>query len=166
MLFGDAGDDVVLGDNGLLHFDYDWALDSDLTDETYTPGDGDMDTLDLIRSYRDGLGGIDIVSGSAGNDVLIGGTDGDTMYGDDETASNGSADGEDIMLGDNADIRLAGLVGRLKVQVADMTAATAIDLITTTDDIDAAHITRAAARSAAVPTPCRATRETTSCWAA
>ena len=119
VLFGNVGDDVMLGDNGELDF----ALDLDT----------DLDTLDLIRSYRDGLGGIDQVSGSAGNDVLIGGTAGDEMYGDDAAASAGAADGEDIMLGDNADIFLVGTSGRLKVRVADMMTGTAVDLIKTTD---------------------------------
>ena len=104
---GETFDDVVIGDNGVLHFDYDWALDADISDNVNAPGDGLLDSLDLIRSYRDGLGGVDIVSGSAGNDVLIGGTAGDTMYGDDFIASNTTIDGEDIMLGDNGDIFLA-----------------------------------------------------------
>lgn len=137
VLFGNAGSDVMLGDNGELDF----ALGTDV----------DLDTLDLIRSYRDGLGGIDIVSGSAGDDVLIGGTAGDEMYGDDAAASNGANDGEDIMLGDNADIFLIGTTGRLKVQIAAMTTGTAVDLITTTDAIDVAHPTAAAAEAAGGP---------------
>jgi Ca2+-binding RTX toxin-like protein len=122
VLLGHEGDDVVLGDNGELDFAFD--------------GDTNLDTLDLIRSYRDGLGGTDNVSGHAGNDVLIGGTGGDVMFGDDATASAGADDGEDIMLGDNADIFLIGNVGRLSVRVADMEEGTAVDLITTTDDND------------------------------
>jgi len=122
VLYGNAGDDVILGDNGELDFAY--------------AGDTNLDTLDLIRSYRDGLGGTDIISGLQGNDVLIGGTGGDEMYGDDATASSGAADGEDIMLGDNADIFLIDTVGRLKVQVAEMTTGTAVDRIKTTDSIN------------------------------
>jgi Ca2+-binding RTX toxin-like protein len=122
VLFGNAGNDVILGDNGELN----WDLD----------GLGDLSTLDLIRSYRDGVGGEDHISGNAGDDVLIGGTGGDQMYGDDADASAGTADGEDIMLGDNADIFLIGNVGRLKVRVADMGQGTAVDRITTTDDSD------------------------------
>lgn len=122
ILNGNAGNDVILGDNGELDF----ALGADTN----------LDTLDLIRSYRDGLGGTDVISGDAGHDVLIGGTAGDTMYGDNATASSGADDGEDIMLGDNADIFLLGTLGRLSVRVADMPAGTAVDLITTTDRID------------------------------
>ena len=132
ILYGNEGNDVILGDNGELDF----ALN----------GDTNLDTLDLIRSYRDGLGGTDIISGDQGDDVLIGGTGGDEMYGDNAGASSGAADGEDIMLGDNADIFLIGTVGRLKVQVAEMTTGTAVDLITTTDRIDEGdpdHDTRA-----------------------
>ena len=134
VLFGNVGNDVILGDNGELNWDYD--------------GLHDLSTLDLIRSYRDKVGGEDHISGNAGDDVLIGGTGGDLMYGDDASASAGAADGEDIMLGDNADIFLIGNVGRLKVRVADMEQATAVDLIKTTDAIDAAHPTRAAAEGA------------------
>jgi Ca2+-binding RTX toxin-like protein len=122
VLFGNTGSDVILGDNGELS----WNSD----------GENDLTTLDLIRSYRDGLGGEDHVSGNAGDDVLIGGTAGDLMYGDDATASAGALDGEDIMLGDNADIFLIGNVGRLKVRVADMELGTAVDHITTTDEND------------------------------
>ena len=43
VLNGNAGNDVILGDNGELDFDL---------DRTH-----DLDTLDLIRSYRDELGG-------------------------------------------------------------------------------------------------------------
>lgn len=107
------GQDIILGDNGTLDFAYN--------------GDPDLDTLDLISSKRDNLGGADDLSGNAFNDVLIGGTGGDTMYGDDATASAAALDGEDIMLGDNADLFLAGSVGRLIVR------NTAVDLITTTD---------------------------------
>ena len=122
VLYGNVGNDVILGDNGELNWDYD--------------GLHDLSTLDLIRSYRDSVGGEDHISGNAGDDVLIGGTGGDLMYGDDESASAGADDGEDIMLGDNADIFLVGNVGRLKVRVADMELGTAVDLITTTDDVD------------------------------
>ncbi len=133
------GNDVILGDNGLLDF----ALGSDT----------DLDTLDLIHSEPYAvtdwstepptldagtiLGGIDVIDGSFGSDVLIGGVAGDTMYGDDETASNAADDGEDIMLGDNGDIFLMGTDGRLLVQVATMTTGTAVDLITTTDTQEA-----------------------------
>ncbi|MBD2360610.1 DUF4347 domain-containing protein [Anabaena minutissima FACHB-250] len=105
---GDVGDDVLLGDNGEIRFDL----------------DGDLDTLDLVESYTDGLGGGDEISGNDGNDILIGGTAGDIMSGN---------NGEDILLGDNARIELAGSTGRLLVQVAAMPAPTAIDFITTTD---------------------------------
>ncbi len=120
-----APQDVILGDNGLLDFAFD--------------GDSDLGTLDLIRSdpYASNgttvLGGADVVSGNQGDDVLIGGTGGDVMYGDNGGATAADNDGEDIMLGDNADIFLIGTVGRLKVKVAAMQDGTAVDLITTTD---------------------------------
>jgi Ca2+-binding RTX toxin-like protein len=132
VLIGNASQDVILGDNGELDF-------GDDSGDTSIPQDTDLTTLDLIRSYRDGLGGTDEISGDQANDVLIGGTGGDIMYGDNATASSGETDGEDIMLGDNGDIFLIGPTGRLTVQIAAMTVGTAVDLITTTDAIDVAH---------------------------
>lgn len=111
VISGDVGDDVLLGDNGEVRFDL----------------DGDLDTLDRIESYADGLGGTDTIGGNDGNDVLVGGTDADTMQGD---------NGEDILLGDNARIELTGPTGRLLIQVAAMPAPTAVDLITTTDVLE------------------------------
>jgi Ca2+-binding RTX toxin-like protein len=96
-LFGHEGRDVVLGDNGMVEFD----LDPDMN----------LATLDRIKSFLDHLGGTDEVSGSQDYDVLIGGTGGDRMYGDDVAASNGSADGKDIMLGDNGWVDLLDAAG-------------------------------------------------------
>ena len=114
------GQDIILGDNGILRFNV----------------DGDLDTLDLISSEKLNHGGADTISGNAGDDVLIGSTGGDIMYGDDATASAGASDGEEIMLGDNGDITLIGTVGRLLVQVAGRETPTAVDLITTTDSAE------------------------------
>ena len=110
-LYGDDGDDILVGDQGEVIFD----------------ADGDLDTVDLIRSFTDNIGGGDVIEGNNGRDVLIGGTGADVMAGN---------DGEDILLGDNASIDLIGLTGRLLVQVAAMPAATAIDFITTTDAVE------------------------------
>ena len=94
---GNDDDDVILGDNGLFDFAY---------------GNTDLTTLDLVHSSAYAgvtvLGGYDTLSGNAGNDVVIGGTFNDTMYGDDAGGTAADADGEDIMLGDNADIFLSG----------------------------------------------------------
>ncbi|WP_188859657.1 LEPR-XLL domain-containing protein [Marinobacterium nitratireducens] len=130
VLSGSTGEDVILGDNGLIHFYYDWENDPSIEDyatEDYLPNDGDTSTIDLIRSFHDGLGGIDIVSGEQGSDVLMGGEEGDFVYGDNATASSGSDDLGDIMLGDNGDIFLEGDVGLRMVQ------GVAVDFITTTD---------------------------------
>ncbi len=121
---GNTGDDVILGDNGELDFAYD--------------GDTDLTTLDLVSSKpyaSDGttvLGDADTISGNAGNDVVIGGTGGDTIYGDNTGADAGADDGEDILIGDNADIFLSGDVpGRLFI------LGSAVNRITTTDDEEA-----------------------------
>jgi len=86
------GADVLIGDNGELI--YDDAADPDLA------------TLDIIRSFADGLGGGDTISGDAGSDILLGGTGGDTLYGDNAAASNGAQDLRDYLLGDNGTILL------------------------------------------------------------
>jgi Ca2+-binding RTX toxin-like protein len=91
-LFGHEGRDVVLGDNGMVEFDLDPGVN--------------LGTLDRVRSYLDKLGGTDEVSGSEAYDLLMGGTGGDRMYGDDVTATSGSNDGSDIMLGDNGQVDL------------------------------------------------------------
>ena len=102
-IFND-GDDIMLGDNGLLDFTYDPNDYSDI-DPPIT-ADSDRNTLDLIRSFEDALGGVDVISGNKGLDVAIGGTAGDTIYGDDENASAAANDLGDLLLGDNADIFL------------------------------------------------------------
>ncbi len=132
-IYGDAAtpgnnddDDVILGDNGQLDFAY--------------GGDSDLTTLDLIRSlpYDNPdtpsviLGGVDNISGDAGNDTIIGGVDGDTIYGDDVAANNGAADGKDVLIGDNGEIFLSGHV------LATLYAlGSGINLIQTTDDEEA-----------------------------
>jgi Ca2+-binding RTX toxin-like protein len=90
-LYGNAGDDIILGDDGKLRFDV----------------DADLAKLDLIESEVNALlGGSDLIEGNAGADVAIGGTAGDTIYGDSAAASAGNADGADILLGDNGTIEL------------------------------------------------------------
>jgi Ca2+-binding RTX toxin-like protein len=115
------GDDVILGDNGVLDLN---SADTN----TYNPK-----TLILIRSFQDGLGGTDVISGNKGADVAIGGTGNDTIYGDDENASAGANDGADILLGDNADIFLVApdnaVGGDLKLVLG-----MAVQTIRTTDD--------------------------------
>ncbi|MBV1877477.1 MAG: LEPR-XLL domain-containing protein [Pseudomonadales bacterium] len=130
VLSGSLGDDVILGDNGIIHYNYEWESDADVTDNVFTPSDGDVSTLDLIRSFADGLGGIDIISGDAGIDTLLGGEAGDIIYGDNNTASAGADDGGDIILGDNGDLFFATLTGQVLVQ------GDAVDYITTTDTSD------------------------------
>ena len=72
---------------------------------TFLP-DTDRNTLDLIQSFEDALGGSDVISGNKGLDVGIGGTGDDTIFGDDLLATAGADDLGDLLLGDNADIFL------------------------------------------------------------
>ena len=120
VITGDVGSDVLIGDHGAIYF-----VDDAATVEV--EGDSDLDTVDLITSFPDNLGGGDDIHGNDGYDILIGGTAGDTMAGDNQ---------EDILLGDNAKIVLLGNTGRLLVQVAAMPGFSAIDFITTIDEFE------------------------------
>ncbi len=112
VLSGSGGDDILLGDNGELI--YDDALDPDLS------------TLDIVRTFRDSLGGGDIVSGDAGSDVVLGGTGGDTLFGDNAAGSGGSVDLRDYIIGDNGEILLLNNL-ITDVVTTDMTEATGGD---------------------------------------
>ncbi len=103
-IWGDAatpgatdGDDILLGDNGLVDF----TADLDLTLALTGASPANLATLDRIESFTDGLGGADTIRGNAGADVAMGGTAGDVIYGDDESAGGGADDGDDVLLGDN-----------------------------------------------------------------
>jgi len=99
---GNENDDILVGDNvGVFFVDDPGSVEVE--------GDADVTALDLIRSFTDGLGATDMISGNSGADVGIGGTAGDFMYGDNVTASAGTADLADIMLGDNGDVTLLKL---------------------------------------------------------
>ena len=108
LLSGGVGDDILLGDNGELVYD--------------DPTDPSLATLDIIRSFTDGLGGADVVSGDAGSDIILGGTGGDLLYGDNATGSNGS-DLRDYMLGDNGELLLGNNVITV-IQTTDTTEGT------------------------------------------
>lgn len=131
ILVGGLDDDIILGDQGELVFDGQGG-------EPVPFGDPDLDTLDRIRSYEDGLGGGDKISGQQAQDILIGGTGGDEMYGDADGVAqplSGAEDVEDIMLGDNADIYLVAPDGAMGGDLK-LALNTAIDYIVTTDTMD------------------------------
>ena len=79
-LFGDDGDDIILGDHGVISQD-------DGTRRIQT-----TDAIERIESVVEHLGGADIISGNVGNDIIIGGDEGDTIHGD---------SGDNIILGDH-----------------------------------------------------------------
>ena len=109
ILSGNTGNDILLGDNGELIYD--------------DGADPDLATLDVIRSFTDGLGGIDEISGNAGSDKIFGGSGGDSIYGDDNTASSGVADLMDFILGDNGEIILTNNMIAM-IATTDMTEET------------------------------------------
>jgi Ca2+-binding RTX toxin-like protein len=112
------GADIIVGDNGELDFDV----------------DGDLGVLNLIRSARDNLGGNDQIHGHAGGDVAIGGTGADQIYGDNLAAAGGASDGDDILLGDNADVVLRKLIVGEAAQI--IVRGGGVQWITTTDLVD------------------------------
>jgi Ca2+-binding RTX toxin-like protein len=93
ILGGNGGDtisggtegDIVLGDHGVID---------------YSTGDGNLATVDFVytNSPDDG-GGIDVVSGNEGNDLVLGGAAGDFVSGN---------TGNDIVLGDHGRVTYAG----------------------------------------------------------
>lgn len=121
ILFGGESNDVLLGDNGELRFG----------------DDGDLASLDRIetRIYaEDGttvLGGPDVLSGDAGDDVGLGAVGDDRLFGDDDASSAGAGDGRDALLGDNGIVELVGAPGELEV------LGGAIVTLRTTDELEA-----------------------------
>ncbi|WP_419904389.1 hypothetical protein [Kiloniella sp.] len=120
-----AGDDIILGDEGLLRFDVLPVEDME------GAGDDDaglaiLDTLDQIITFKTGdltdepthLGGAEVIFGNGGSDIVMGGTDSDTIYGDlysNAVAGNGLFDdvglvdsndpGSDVLIGDGGEMR-------------------------------------------------------------
>ncbi len=94
-LQGGSGNDILAGDGGRL----------DLSPITGLDG---PTKLDLVATTAPGVGGSDTISGNAGADIVLGGTAGDTLYGDDAAGSAGAGDGNDMMIGDNGQVVYAG----------------------------------------------------------
>ena len=105
-LGGGAGDDLIFGDTGRVHYlkpvgsaGFDIVLGGKpvvghLTDPrngSTVTGDGQFLTLDVLRTAETGVGAGDILSGRAGNDIILGGKGGDTVHGD---------AGNDLVFGD------------------------------------------------------------------
>ncbi len=117
---GTAGEDIILGDEGILRFDV--ALAESI------PGAGDASnaTLDRIQTFKTGtvtgggyLGGEDLIFGNGGDDVAMGGTAGDRIWGDlyygdgtltmlVDSDNPGSLPGVDSLMGDGGDMRFDG----------------------------------------------------------
>jgi len=115
---GDAGSDVILGgsDADTLHgddaagtsagLDLGDILIGDTGKVVYNTFTGasvlrDVESLDVSTAS----GGDDDVTGNAGNDILIGGIAQDSLYGDALDANVGDVDGDDLILGDNGELR-------------------------------------------------------------
>jgi len=103
-----TGDDVVLGDNGIVNF----TAAGVITDATST---------------ELGLGGIDTVDAGGGNNVAVGGAAGDTVT---------TGAGNDIILGDNGNLTFTGgvLTEAVTTDASDATGGN--DTITAGDGIN------------------------------
>jgi Ca2+-binding RTX toxin-like protein len=103
-IIGGPDDDIIVGDSGKLDYD---------------TGDGNLSTLDLILTTDNILpapGGIDEISGGEANDIVLGGDEGDFIFGDDTLlGSPSSPTGEDILVGDQGEIVfINGILARIK----------------------------------------------------
>ncbi|HYW20936.1 MAG TPA: DUF4347 domain-containing protein [Nodularia sp. (in: cyanobacteria)] len=74
----DVADDILLGDNG-----------------TVVRNDGSVDANDIFSQSPE-FGGVDTITGGAGNDIILGGSVGDQLFGN---------AGNDVVIGDNAYIK-------------------------------------------------------------
>ena len=101
-----AGDDVILGDEGLLRYDV-ASIPGISIDSLLVAGDDDPQTLDIIQTKDTGvLGANDDIYGNGGSDVVLGGSDSDDIYGDFYLGSLIAAlnPGEDVLLGDGGEM--------------------------------------------------------------
>ena len=92
-LSGEEGDDVILGDNGVVAYN-----------------DNANPDLDRVETTDFSLGGADEISGGAGRDFVLGGTGADLILGDDALGGGAAAGGDDILIGDQGKILLTNNV--------------------------------------------------------
>lgn len=110
-------DDIAVGDEAELLYNLEDANDG------YPPeGDDDPGSLDEIRTLSTGvLGAGDVIRGGDGRDILIGGSGGDDIFGDQyELSASPVTDvfGDDLLIGDG------GLVFRLNDAFAEIQTIT------------------------------------------
>jgi len=88
------GEDILIGDNGRI------TLVGNVPGRQYILESAveKIETIDISEL----TGGADTIEGNACDDVIIGGVNGDVLYGD--AATPGTVDGDDIILGDNGEL--------------------------------------------------------------
>ncbi len=129
---GGLGNDVLLGDRGQIDFDLSF-IDPD--DPEYVFDKGELFVLltvqstDLNAATDIPFTGVDALSGGDGNDVVIGGGRGDTLFGDAELDGTVGAltSASDILLGDNGRVDYLQHGGLAKVRTTDTSDATGGD---------------------------------------
>jgi Ca2+-binding RTX toxin-like protein len=87
-IIANAGDNLVIGDSGRI------TADSDST----TPWPGQLMSVGKIETITPKDGGADTITALGGNDIILGGTEGDEIH---------AGDGVDIVFGDQGEIRTA-----------------------------------------------------------
>ncbi|MGM1053714.1 MAG: hypothetical protein ACQEXO_15205, partial [Pseudomonadota bacterium] len=100
---GHEGDDILLGDNGLVKLISSWDVN------TNAPGarlflSGVVERI-VTTDTENASGGVDTIKGGEGNDILLGGAQGDFLYGNlDIPLTDGQIIGDNLILGDNGEL--------------------------------------------------------------
>ncbi|MDB5299554.1 MAG: type secretion target repeat protein, partial [Phycisphaerales bacterium] len=90
---GNDGNDILIGDEGIVDF----------------AADGNLATLDLVKTLQPDTGGSDTIRGGAGDDTILGGAGNDALNGN---------DGNDTILGDNYTLVYAnGVLAKISTEV-------------------------------------------------
>ncbi len=106
-IFGGVGMDTIRGDDATPDGTLDGA-DRLIGDNGEMTFEADGLTISAMRSFEDGLGDVDDISGNAEADWIIGGYGGDLLHGNDQADYETALDGADVILGDNGEIVLSG----------------------------------------------------------
>jgi Ca2+-binding RTX toxin-like protein len=83
-VIGHIGDDIIIGDSGVID---------------YNTGDDDLATVDSIYTTSPAIGSVDNLTGSEGDDIMMGGTASDTIH---------AGAGVDLVFGDQGEVLSSG----------------------------------------------------------
>ena len=109
----DDNADVILGDNGFIDF--------------ADAPDSDPITLELIQTRDVNLGGVDTIHGNDGDDIILGGKEGDFLHGN----AN-----DDLILGDFGQIEFSGTTDTSSEETYDKVFFNSIAMVIESTDTD------------------------------